>query len=457
MAKIRKIFGSTAPLNFNSKEQNFEIYWNSFKKSRLGEVYDIIPWDKLIREFGLKEHHKGRSPVFSPQGKIALQFLKPYTKLSDKMLLERINSDYQFQFFCGVEVNVADPLENFKLLSEIRTELGIKLDIQQVQKVLAGAWGSYIDDTGKMMEDATCYETYMRYPTDAKLLWEANEWVYKQIKVFSKAIKKRMPRSKFGEQKSSQLNFSKKKRKTRKQIRKRIKSLLYLLGKLLGQLSDIEQMFPEGTELGDVYLRRLFAITTVLDQQQKLYDGEKVEGRIVSIDKAYVRPIIRGKETRRVEFGPKANLVQVDGINFIEHLSFDAFNEGIHLISSVELVEGLFDKKVEKLAGDNIYATNANRSYCTQNGITTSFVRKGRPSKEEETLKRTRKELGVERATKMEGAFGTQKNHYDLDRIKARTEKNEILWVFFGIHMANAVEISKRKRKPDTVKDKLAA
>ncbi len=147
----------------------------------------------------------------------------------------------------------------------------------------------------------------------------------------------------------------------------------------------------------------------------------------------------------------------MDGVNFIEHISFDAFNEGIRLISSVELVEGLFGNKVEKLAGDNIYANNANRSYCTENGITTSFVRKGRPSKEEQSLKQTRKELGVERATKMEGAFGTQKNHYNLKRIKARTEKNEILWVFFGIHMANAVEISKRERKPDTARNKLAA
>ncbi len=457
MAKIRKIFGSTAPINFNSKEQDFDLYWESFKKSKLGGIYDKVPWEELVKSFGLRDNNKGRISTFSPQGKIALQFLKSYTGLSDKMLLERINADYQFQFFCGVEVKVAHPLENFKLLSEIRTELGLKLDIHQSQKVLAGAWGVYMSNTGTMMEDATCYETYMRYPTDAKLLWEANEWIYKQIKIFSKAIKKRMPRSKFGEQKSSQLNFSKKKRKTRKQIRKRIKSLLYLLGKLLGQLSKIEQMLPEGTELGDVYQRRLSAITTVLDQQQRLYEGEKVEGRIVSVDKAYVRPIIRGKETKRVEFGPKANLVQVDGINFIEHLSFNAFNEGIRLISSVEMTEGLFGNKVKKLAGDNIYANNANRSYCTQNGITTSFVRKGRPSKEEETLKQTRKELGVGRATKMEGAFGTQKNHYNLGRINARTEENEILWVFFGIHMANAVEISKRERRPDTEKDKLAA
>lgn len=457
MAKIRKIFGTTARINFNSKEQDFDLYWDSFKRSSLGKIYDIIPWEKLVNNFCLKEQKKGRRSIFSPQGKIALQFLKAYTGLSDKMLLERINSDYQFQFFCGVEVNVADPLTNFKILSEIRTELGFKLNIRTTQKVLADAWGDYISEPEKVMEDATCYESYMRYPTDAKLLWESNEWTYKQIKIFSKSIKKRIPRSKFGEQKSKQLNYSKKKRKTRKQTRKRIKSLLYLLDKLLGQLSEIEQLLPKGTVLGETYQKRLSAIVMLLDQQQKLYDGEKVKDRIVSIDKPYVRPIIRGKETKRVEFGPKANIIQVDGINFIEHISFNAFHEGIRLISSVGLVEELFDTKVKKLAGDNIYANNANRSYCTQNGILTSFVRKGRASKEEHTIKQTRKELSVERATKMEGAFGTHKNHYNLNRIKARTEQNEILWIFFGIHMANAVEISKREKISDFEKDRQVA
>ena len=457
MAKIRKIFGTTAPINFNSKEQDFELYWKGFINSELGKIYNAIPWNNLIKVFELKERTKGRTSLFTPQGKIALQFLKSFTGLSDKMLLERINADYQFQFFCGISINVSSPLENYKILSEIRTALGYKLKIQSVQNVLAKAWAPYMSNTEQAMGDATCYESYMRYPTDAKLLWEANQWAYKQIKIFSKLLNQRVPRSKYSEQKSKQLNYSKKKRKTRKQTHRRIKSLLYLLGKLLGQLSEIEQLLPEGTELNDVYQRRLSAIVTVLEQQQRLYNGEKIKDRIVSIDKAYVRPVVRGKESKRVEFGAKANIVQVDGINFIEHISFNVFNEGIRLIDSVGLVEEMFDTRVKKFAGDNIYANNANRSYCTQKGIMTSFVRKGRPSKEEETIKQTRKELGVERATRMEGAFGTQKNHYNLNRIKARTEKNEILWIFFGIHTANAVEISKRKKKPATETDRQAA
>ena len=35
--------------------------------------------------------------------------------------------------------------------------------------------------------------------------------------------------------------------------------------------------------------------------------------------------------------------------------------------------------------------------------------------------------------------FGTQKQHYSLSRIKARNRKTEILWIFFGIHTANAI------------------
>ena len=49
----------------------------------------------------------------------------------------------------------------------------------------------------------------------------------------------------------------------------------------------------------------------------------------------------------------------------------------------------------------------------------------------------------------MEGSFGTEMLHYSLDKIEARTQKNEILWIFFGVHTANAVRISKRLAQED--------
>lgn len=55
-----------------------------------------------------------------------------------------------------------------------------------------------------------------------------------------------------------------------------------------------------------------------------------------------------------------------------------------------------------------------------------------------------RKELARVRATAMEGSFGTQKEHYDLRRVKARTKRTEILYIFFGIHAANVVQLADR-------------
>ena len=48
------------------------------------------------------------------------------------------------------------------------------------------------------------------------------------------------------------------------------------------------------------------------------------------------------------------------------------------------------------------------------------------------------------RATTMEGSFGTQKEHYAMRKIKARMKVTEILYIFFGIHTANVVELSGR-------------
>ena len=66
-------------------------------------------------------------------------------------------------------------------------------------------------------------------------------------------------------------------------------------------------------------------------KQDIRFKGGEIKGLIVSIDKSYIRPIVRGKENKRVEFGANVNTIQVDGINFIEKLSFEAFNEGIRL------------------------------------------------------------------------------------------------------------------------------
>ena len=111
--------------------------------------------------------------------------------------------------------------------------------------------------------------------------------------------------------------------------------------------------------------------------EKNLFEGRKVNDRIVSLDRHYVRPIVRGKETKSVEFGAKVNNIQIDGISFIEHLSFKACNEGIRLKDCIRMQQKLMNVRVRCVAADAIYANNANRKFCTKYGISTS-VRKGR-------------------------------------------------------------------------------
>ena len=59
-----------------------------------------------------------------------------------------------------------------------------------------------------------------------------------------------------------------------------------------------------------------------------------------------------------------------------------------------------------------------------------------------------RQELARVRATSMEGSFGTQKEHYSLGRVKVRKKETEILYIFFGIHAANAVRLADRLAEP---------
>lgn len=443
MSKLRRIFETTPEILFISPQQEFGLYWNSFLESELGKIYQAIPWHQLSKSLNLKDKRKGRSSQFSPQGKLALMFLKAYTGLSDRKLYEHLNGSIQYQLFCGIFLG-PEKLTDFKIISRIRTELGRKLNIRIVQDTLAKAWKSYIENPNIVLEDATCYESYMRYPTNVKLIWESVDWMYGQMKLTCKYLKIPTPRTKYLEQKDRYFAYMRMRRKSWNQTIKRTRSLLYLLNKLLEEQEKIQDQYRIHIKFPEKYYQKKRVIRKVLSQQKKIFEtGGSVPDRIVSISKSYVRPIVRGKEVKTVEFGAKVNMIQFDGINFIEHLSFDPFHEGNRLIESIRYSRTLFGK-ITHVSADDIYATNANRKWCTGQRITTNFKRKGRAGKFEDQRQIIATELRKERATRMEGSFGTEKQHYSLDKIKARIEKNEVLWIFFGVHMANAVRIAKR-------------
>jgi hypothetical protein len=303
-----------------------------------------------------------------------------------------------------------------------------------------------MEDTDELHMDASCYESYICYPTDVKLLWKCCHWVFeKQLFRYCKKLGIKRPISKYSEQIIKQLNYSRKKRKTYKQTQARRKSLLYLLSKGINQLKETISQNQTQLDIGLGYYTTIATVEKILMQQQYLYDNPqgRVKERIVSLHKPYVRPIKRGKENKSTEFGMKLHKVQVDGVSQIDQMGFNNFNECTRLEPCVRQHKKQFGE-CNRLGADQIYATNANRSFLTPQHITTCFPKKGRgnSTKQERDI---RSAIGKTRSTQLEGSFGNEKNHYGLRKVKALSEGTEKVWVFFGIMTANAVLISKRK------------
>lgn len=442
MSKIRRISQFQHAFSFSTQAEDFSLYYDRFLSSDLGKIYQAIPWNSLVATFGLQEASKGPSTIFSPKGKLALMFLKHYGCCSDRRLIEQLNGNLDYQFFCDLHLG-ADRLTNFKIVSEIRCELSKKLKLNKVQDDLFSHWKDYIADKHSITMDATCYESSVRYPTDQKLLWECVFWSYRELKALCKVLKVRLPRTKYRKWSRRYLDYSKMRRKTLKKRKGLTRSLLLLLHKINGELDLLEKQHT--LVLTKSYYKRRATIKKVYRQQHSIFHtGEKPTGRIISIDKEYLRPIVRGKEVKPVEFGAKVNKFQVDGISFIEHLSFDAFHEGNRFKETIFTAQGLTKTKTKVAGADGIYATNVNRKFATRNNIRNDFKRKGRASKHEKQRKIISKMITKERASRLEGSFGKEKEHYHLKKIKARTKATETLWIFFGIHTANALEIGKR-------------
>ena len=493
MTKVHKIsdIRPTLPL---TEFDFFSKYQEAFAKSDLGCLREQLPLKQLAAEFESrlpKRKSQGRKHIFPPEGEIALMFLKSYYSLSDDMLVEQLNGNIFMQLFCGIYIDPACPLRNGKIVSAIRNRLGSVIDsgtieeqlaqpkneqesaqsdnataqqqpktenpgIKRLQQILYDHWGQHLHNQDMLLVDATCYESLLRFPTDGKLLWESCSWVHEKLKDHCKLANICQPRNKFNDINKARLSLAKKRKGNgSKEAQKLRRRMIQLLDKLLFQWDELSAEHADAFKISLLEAGRFKSISQALCQQKQLLNGEKVENRIVSIDRPYIRPIVRGKENKKVEFGAKSNNISIDGLSFIEYIDFNAFHEGNRLQKSIAYQEQLTGQRVRRLAADAIYATNANRRYCSQHQIVTGFVGKGaKPKDEPSELRRERKQLNKLRATIVEGSFGNQKQHYNLSRVAARNKGSELLQIFFGIHMSNAVIMAQRKLAKEIEQEK---
>ena len=420
----------------------------SFKLSELGRIHAQLPLkelaEKLVDVFP-KEHPQGKKHLFPPEGEVALMFLKAYTGLSDDGLIELFNGSIHMQLFCGVLIDPQNSIKNGKIVSAIRNRLARCVNIKELQAIPYDKWAPKLANKDLCLTDATCYESHLRYPTDVKLLWESSAWLHTLLSKICKELGERKPRNKYADINRARLAYAKQQKHTYKATQKLRRRLLNLLSKLICQWNSLCRQYTTSICLNAEQSKRIAAVNEVRRQLQDLME-KNAQHRIVSIDCPYLRPIVRGKENKCVEFGAKVNNIQIDGISFIEHHSFEAFNKGVRLKECIDYQEKLTGIAVKRVGADTIYANNANRKFCTDKGIVTCFARKGpKPKDEDADFHTTRRIIGKLRATVMEGSFGNQKLHYGVGRIVARNQFSETFLLFFCIHMANAATLVARE------------
>lgn len=255
-------------------------------------------------------------------------------------------------------------------------------------------------------------------------------------KLYNKATHKKKPRTYRNIARKRYLNTAQKKNKSHKEIRKAVGAQLSYLNRNLKEINQLLDTSPS-MPLKQKDLKDLFVINTIFDQQSQMYKQKthSVEDRIVSIHQPHVRPIVRGKSHAKTEFGAKIHVSLIDGISLLDELSWDAFNEGSHLMIYVEKYRKRFGFYPREVLADKIYCTRINRAALKEKGIRLVAKPLGRPSAVQE-------HLSPGERNPIEGKFGQAKTGYGLNCIKARLKETSEVWIACIFLVLNLVKLA---------------
>lgn len=405
-------------------------------------------WIRLAHTLNWSEMEVSYAKLFAAEGRPAIRaryvlgtlILKHQFQMSDEEILQLVLENPYCQYFLGLaQFTTTMPFE-VSSLSRVRERLGDKTFQEFEQTLITTLVTKKLIQPKGLQVDATVYESDITYPTDCGLLEKARTFCVKQIGRLSDTVKKKV-RTYCRVARKAYLNFTKKKQKTHKQIRRMQKTLLQYLRRNIAQVTAlVEQAKALGHTVSQDISETFEIVKKIYAQQKEMYDEKKksIAARIVSLHKSYVRPIVRGKNGKDVEFGAKVELSCVDGFLFADHMSFDNFNESAKLEASVSAFQSRFKKLPEYVAMDQIYGTRENRKYLEEKGIRASVKPLGRQKHDSaadpETRWRKRKQRERNR---IEGAIGNSKTNHDLGIVRSKNAKTEESWIRMALLSRN--------------------
>lgn len=400
----------------------------------------LMPWDEVEQKYAMQFNDCGiGAPAKRARVALGALLIKERLKTTDEETVEQIKENPYLQFFLGYSQYSDEPpfdpsmmvyfRKRFTLedITSFQEKLKQRLDeIEKKKSKDKGRGGG--GNQGKLLVDATVTPADIRFPTDMSLLNEAREKSELIIDILHAPLRGKQRKVRTYREKARQdyLEFAKAKKKSRRAIRRAIGKQIRYLRRNLKHIKELSTHVSL-RRLSRRHYKDLLVIHELYRQQLLMYRTKthRVDDRIVSISQPHVRPIVRGKAGADVEFGAKISVSCVDGMCFIDHLSWNAYNEGRDLIDQIQKYRNRFGFYPESVHADKIYRTRENREYCRENGIRISAPALGRPKEKWESEKarreerRRRKHDEVDRIA-IEGQFGVSKRKYSLGRVMAK-------------------------------------
>ncbi len=216
------------------------------------------------------------------------------------------------------------------------------------------------------------------------------------------------------------MKVAKQRRPSRKERRKAIKKQLQYIKR---NLSHIDQLIGAALEvLSNSQYKSLLVVAEVYRQQQWMYENktQRIEDRIVSLSQPHIRPVVRGKAGKPVEFGAKLSASVRDGYAFLDRISWDNFNEAGDLKAQIEAFKQHTGVYPESVHVDRIYRNRENRAFCKERGIRISGPPLGRPPANISPEKKKQALEDEKIRNAIEGKFGVSKRRLTLNRVMAK-------------------------------------
>jgi hypothetical protein len=427
--------------------------------NRWVKMAELIPWSEFEAEYAKNFPTEKGAPAKSFRMALGALIIKEKLGISDRETVEQIRENPYLQYFIGQSSYsnelAFDPSLLVHFRQRISPNLINKVNERMVEKMRSltpikpekkkdSDGKSESPNRGKLIIDATCAPADITYPTDLGLLNKARVHTEKIIDILYKQIKEKTtkkPRTYRNLARKDYLAVAKQRRPTPTKKRQVIKKQLQYIKR---NLAHVEQLIESGAtleRLNKKQYKTLLVLTEVYRQQQWLFDNNKqsIEDRIVSLSQPHIRPIVRGKAGKSVEFGAKLSASCFEGYVFLDRISWDNFNESGDLKAQVEAYYRFTGYYPESVHADRIYRTRENRAWCKERGIRISGPPLGRPpaNVSKEKKKQALEDDRIRNA--IEGKFGEGKRRFCLNRIMAKldnTSQTTIAIIFLVMNLS---------------------